>query len=373
MIAALEKELTEHPERVALARTAADVRLLERQGRLAAILGPWKLDTPVVDEHGVVRELAQRGVRFMSPTWNEASAWADSSYEELHGGLTPFGRAVVREMNRLGMIVDVSHVSDATFEDVLETSVAPIIASHSSCRALVDHPRNLTDAMLRRIAENGGVAMINFQDVFIDPRKKPPWRALRFAITHLAQGIALGRDPPSRRRCDGGDVVFRFVAGGRTARSTGWPIHEPRSPSRDGSHDRKLRPQRRPVWGGALRDRRRAGRHVRLPLPGVPEAVRLGLRHPGHRGERDLRLLRGRPRCWSRPTGGGSTLRCYFCPEGGSRVRHGDPEREATASVEGGSLDVPVDLHGAVYIRTRRELPGLVIPAGARQLPAEPP
>jgi len=113
----------------------------------------------------------------MTLTHTNTNNWADSEADlsnaevKHHNGLTEFGRQVVREMNRLGMMVDISHVADKTFYDAIETSRAPIIASHSSARALADHPRNMTDDMLRAIGKNGGVVMVNFYDGFLDPRK----------------------------------------------------------------------------------------------------------------------------------------------------------------------------------------------------------
>jgi membrane dipeptidase len=184
MIEAMSEQIRRHPAELELATTAADVRRLATAGRIAVLLG-------VEGGHAIessletLRELHARGARYMTLTWNNANDWADSCYEEPHGGLTDFGREVVREMNRLGMLVDVSHGSDATFWDVLEVTRAPVIASHSSARALAPIPRNLSDDMLRALARNGGVAMINFQDVFLDPRKTPPWRALGFLITRL--------------------------------------------------------------------------------------------------------------------------------------------------------------------------------------------
>jgi membrane dipeptidase len=122
----------------------------------------------------------------MTLTWNNTNAWADSSNDESrHGGLARFGRQVVQEMNRLGMVVDVSHCSDETFWDVLEVTRAPIMASHSSARALVDNPRNLSDDMLRAIAGNEGIAMINFGGAFIDPRKATRWKLIRDVLAHL--------------------------------------------------------------------------------------------------------------------------------------------------------------------------------------------
>jgi len=175
MIEAVEEQLRRHPDALALARTAAEVRATVASGRIAVLLGlegghaiEGSLDT--------LRAFHARGVRYMTLTWSNGNEWADSSGDEpRHGGLTDFGRDVVREMNRLGMLVDVSHVSDETFWDVLETTGAPVIASHSSARALADHPRNLSDEMLRAVAANGGVVMVNFSDLYLDPRKTRTW------------------------------------------------------------------------------------------------------------------------------------------------------------------------------------------------------
>jgi membrane dipeptidase len=121
----------------------------------------------------------------MTLTWSNSHSWADSSTDApRHGGLSDFGRDVVREMNRLGMVVDVSHVSDETFYDALEVSRAPVMASHSSARALVDHPRNMSDAMLRAVAANGGVVMINFFEMYVDARKSSVGSWFRFWIAH---------------------------------------------------------------------------------------------------------------------------------------------------------------------------------------------
>jgi membrane dipeptidase len=124
-----------------------------------------------------LRMFYRLGVRYMTLTHSNTNDWADSSGDindpnvKHHNGLTEFGREVVREMNRIGMMIDISHVSDKTFYDVVETTRAPVIASHSSARALADHPRNMDDDMLRAVAKNGGVVMVNFYDGFIDQRK----------------------------------------------------------------------------------------------------------------------------------------------------------------------------------------------------------
>jgi membrane dipeptidase len=160
-----------HPERLIAATGGDDVRAAKASGRIAVFLG-------VEGGHAIegsldrLRAFYQRGVRYLTLTWNNGNTWAGSSIGiegTRTGGLTDFGRAVIAEMNRLGMLVDVSHASDATVADVLATSTAPIIASHSSARALSDHPRNLTDAELRAIAAAGGVINVNFYSRFIDP------------------------------------------------------------------------------------------------------------------------------------------------------------------------------------------------------------
>ncbi len=142
----------------------ARARANEKIAVLLGIEGGHAIDNDL----GNLREFYTRGVRYMTLTHNAATDWADSSNAApRHNGLTDFGREVIREMNRLGMLVDVSHVSDSTFYDVLRASSAPVIASHSCCRALCDHPRNLDDAMIKAIADKGGVIHITFFDGFL--------------------------------------------------------------------------------------------------------------------------------------------------------------------------------------------------------------
>jgi membrane dipeptidase len=167
-----------HPKDMVAAASVADIRGAKQAGRIAVLMG-IEGGHAIEDSLGALRQFYALGVRYMTLTHTASHHWADSSgpfwlpdfdpaASRLHGGLTDFGRAVVREMNRLGMMVDVSHVSDATIDDVLETSRAPVFASHSSCRALSDMPRNLTDDQIRRIAAKGGVVMINFGSWFLD-------------------------------------------------------------------------------------------------------------------------------------------------------------------------------------------------------------
>jgi membrane dipeptidase len=151
-----------------LATSAAEVRAAVARGRVAALMG---LEGGHAIENSLEKldALYARGVRYMTLTWNNGNDWAGSSLDPVRqGGLSPFGRTVIRRMNELGMLVDVSHVSDATFWDVMATTKCPVIASHSGCRALAAHPRNLTDAQLRAVAANDGLVGIIFFPVFLD-------------------------------------------------------------------------------------------------------------------------------------------------------------------------------------------------------------
>ncbi len=158
-----------HPRQLVFARTATEVREAKRNGRVAVLLA-------VEGGHAIegsldkLRALHARGARYLTLTWNNGNAWAGSSIGAdgtRTGGLTAFGREVIAEMNRLGMLVDLSHVSDETFDDAIAVSGAPVIASHSNARALADHPRNLTDAQLRAVARTGGVVGVNFYSRFL--------------------------------------------------------------------------------------------------------------------------------------------------------------------------------------------------------------
>ena len=165
------------PGLMVAARSAGDVRRAKEQGKIAVLIGiegGYLID----DSLEVLREYHRRGAVYLTLTHAFHTSWADSSgvHESLsprHHGLTDFGREVVRELNGLGMMVDVSHVSDETFWDVVETSAAPVIASHSSCRAVSSHRRNLTDEMIQAIAKSGGVVQINFAAAFVDPTFPP--------------------------------------------------------------------------------------------------------------------------------------------------------------------------------------------------------
>lgn len=169
-----------HPKDLTLATTPADIRAAKKAGKIAILMG-IEGGHAIEDSLGALREMYRAGVRYMTLTHTNTNHWADSSgpfYEPdfdprksaVHNGLTDFGKTVVKEMNRLGMIVDISHVSDATIHDVLEVSRAPVMASHSSCRALSSIPRNLTDDQIKQIAAKGGVVMINFGSSFLDQK-----------------------------------------------------------------------------------------------------------------------------------------------------------------------------------------------------------
>ncbi|MDT5270454.1 MAG: rane dipeptidase [Acidobacteriota bacterium] len=168
-----------HPEIWSFATTAADIRRAHGEGKLAALLG-LEGGYAIDERLERVEHYFNRGVRYITPTWTHSLSWAGSSgdAEGAARGLNDFGRAVIREMNRLGMLVDVSHVSDKTFWDIVETSTSPVVATHSNCRALTDVPRNLTDDMIRAIAETGGVVCVVFYPGFLDL----DWRAKKEAV-----------------------------------------------------------------------------------------------------------------------------------------------------------------------------------------------
>lgn len=159
-----------YPDQIELATSAHDIQRLVRKGKIAAILtieGGHQIDNDLA----VLRMYRRLGILSMTLTHFRSNDWADSATAPAeHDGLTEFGRSVVREMNRIGMIVDVSHVSDKTFFDVLSVSAQPVIASHSSCRALADSPRNMSEEMLRALAKNGGVVGVNFNSPYLSQR-----------------------------------------------------------------------------------------------------------------------------------------------------------------------------------------------------------
>jgi membrane dipeptidase len=169
----LERLAQANPKRLRLARTAADVRANAQAGVMSMLLGVegGHVLGPADEKTQIARldELARRGVRYMTLTWSDSNDLGGSSGDDGDiRGLTPFGRQVVAEMNRLGVVVDVSHVSDATFWDAVRASDKPVLASHSSSRELTNIPRNMTDAMLKAVAKNGGAVCVNFGSSFVD-------------------------------------------------------------------------------------------------------------------------------------------------------------------------------------------------------------
>src|SRR5579864_4546836 len=166
-IDAVREHVSKHPKEVVLATTAAEIREARKNGKIAALMGV-EGGHMIDSDLGVLRSYAALGVRYMTLTHSGNDEWADSSMDKTaHNGLTEFGKDVVREMNRLGMMVDISHVSDKTFYDALAVSQAPLIASHSSCRAICNAPRNMTDQMIKDLTAKGGVIQINYHVGFL--------------------------------------------------------------------------------------------------------------------------------------------------------------------------------------------------------------
>jgi membrane dipeptidase len=169
-----------YPDRLAFATSADEVERAMHEGRIASLLG-MEGGHVIENSLGALRAFYRLGARYMTLTHSETLDWADSATDEArHDGLTRFGEEVVHEMNRLGMLVDLSHVAPATMHDALRVSEAPVIFSHSSARALCDHPRNVPDDVLRLVRDNGGVVMVTFVTAFISPEmarvSQPLWK-----------------------------------------------------------------------------------------------------------------------------------------------------------------------------------------------------
>ena len=173
LIDSVYEQAAHHPDRMMMAFSTADIERAHRQHKLAALMGIEGGHSIENDMH-LLRDFYRLGVRYMTLSWSNTNEWADSSGDiddqkvQHHNGLTDFGKQVVVEMNRLGMMVDISHVADKTFWDAIATTKAPVIASHSSARALVNAPRNMTDDMLKAVAKNDGVIQVNFFNGFDD-------------------------------------------------------------------------------------------------------------------------------------------------------------------------------------------------------------
>ena len=169
LIEVVDEQVAKHSDSLEFAASADDVIRIHREGKIAALMGV-EGGHIIENDPRMLDIFYHLGVRYMTLTHTKNTQWADSSGDQPHwNGLTEFGKQIVLRMNRLGMMVDISHVSDKTFEDAIAVSKAPLIASHSSCRALCPAPRDMTDDMLRALARNGGVADINFYSAFLDP------------------------------------------------------------------------------------------------------------------------------------------------------------------------------------------------------------
>jgi len=198
-IDALQEQVRRNPNDLEMASTADDIVRIHRTGKVAALLG-LEGGQLIEDSLPLLRDYYRLGVRYMTLTHFKSNDWADSSTDKaVHNGLSPLGRDIVREMNRLGMMVDISHVSDKTFYDAVETSRAPVIASHSSMRALCNIPRNMSDDMLRALARQGGVVFINFNTAYLDEKAAAVFAPLREARDReIAAMLALNRGNPRR-------------------------------------------------------------------------------------------------------------------------------------------------------------------------------
>lgn len=207
LIDAVRGQVDKHPGELLLALTAQDVLRAHQQQKLAVLMGV-EGGHAIEGDLRVLRDFYRLGVRYMTLTHSSSNELGDSSGDiddpkaAHHGGLTELGKEAVREMNRLGMLVDVSHVADKTFFDVIETTRAPIIASHSSARALTSHPRNMTDEMLRAVAKNGGVVMVNFYSGFVDEAYHKAREALQPDIQKAEEALKLKyqNDPVALQR-----------------------------------------------------------------------------------------------------------------------------------------------------------------------------
>ncbi|HEX7295657.1 MAG TPA: dipeptidase [Pyrinomonadaceae bacterium] len=203
-IAAIHELARQHPETWVLATSATDVRRIVGEGKMAALLGlegGYAIDERLEN----VERYYNLGVRYMSPAWSVSTSWAGSSGDEIGSarGLNDFGKSVVQEMNRLGMMVDVSHVSDKTFWDIVNTSSKPVVATHSACRAIANVARNLTDDMIRALAKTGGVVNVIFYPEHLEPGWSEKKRQLDVEIAPLVQQASA--DEP-------GDAVHKKIA-----------------------------------------------------------------------------------------------------------------------------------------------------------------
>jgi membrane dipeptidase len=198
--------IARYPDRLAFATSADEVERAMREGKVASLLG-MEGGHAIENSLGALRAFHDLGARYMTLTHSRTLDWADSATDApRHGGLTRFGEEVVREMNRLGMLVDLSHVSEETMDDALRVSEAPVVFSHSSARAVCDHPRNVPDAILARLKANGGLVMVTFVSAFVSPEfaraSAPLWKE----YDERVKGI----EDPVRREAIGKEIAARM-------------------------------------------------------------------------------------------------------------------------------------------------------------------
>jgi membrane dipeptidase len=182
--------MTERSAELEFARTAADIERIHRRRKIASLIG-IEGGHALENSLGALRQFYDLGVRYLTLTHSSAIDWADAATDApRHGGLSPFGEEVVREMNRLGMMIDLSHVSDETMRDAIRVSEAPVIFSHSSARAIADHPRNVPDDVLRLVKQNDGIVMVNFYSGFVEPTSAERTRTMLETQRELRQRFA---------------------------------------------------------------------------------------------------------------------------------------------------------------------------------------
>jgi membrane dipeptidase len=217
-IEAVREQVRKHPKEIVLATTADEVRAAKKQGKIAALMGV-EGGHMIGNDLEVLGKYAALGVRYMTLTHSGNDEWADSSTDKpVHNGLTDFGKDVVREMNRLGVIVDISHVADKTFYDALAVSKAPMFASHSSCRAICDAPRNMTDQMIKDLAAKGGVIQINYHVGFLsqkfrDAEKKDP--SINEGISTEVKKRCPDENDEACQLIEGDKITREYVAAGK--------------------------------------------------------------------------------------------------------------------------------------------------------------
>lgn len=186
-----------HPDVFELATTADDIERIHASGKIASLIG-MEGGYSIDDSLGLLREFYDAGSRYMTLTHSKTTTWADSATDAPKwGGLSPFGEEVVREMNRIGMMVDLSHVSEETMVDAMRVSDAPVIFSHSSARAVTDHPRNVPDAVLRQMADDGGVVMVTFVPGFVNAAEGEWTKAVMAEAQRLGVDLSGATEPPA--------------------------------------------------------------------------------------------------------------------------------------------------------------------------------